>query len=301
MLRTASDHADLAFHALSFVPAPERAPALVHAASLFRPEWIAWAKKHLPSGAITLIAQDAPLIGALCSTSEIALGLQRFAFLHGSIEQLVASARLPLGEMGTEHVARPLDLRALRELPAAPIEIFRAALALSARVFARAHAEQLRPFAERVISALAPRWDALLGELPALSGLSLRISSTLGPRGRLSESTLHVGTTSLPHPTEPVDTDTPLALAAHEASVHAASEVLAAHDIPAHWAIVERAALDGAALAYAGTSAEQAYLDWRRGLNEDGLAPRDAKIAALALLVKARLRAPAGEADVRNS
>lgn len=291
VLRAAADHADLTFHALAFVPPRVDAPTLVRAASLHRPAWIRLATERLPPGAVTPIARDAPLVGALTTTAEIAIAIQRLAFLHGTIAAFLATARHALADLRPEDVSRPEDLAEIQAAPPAPVEIFRAALALSARAFSAAHTGLFHPFAERVIEALAPRWEALAAELPGLAAIDLHVSATLGPRGRLLEDTVLVGTETTPWDGGPIDTATPIALAAHEASVRAASVVLRERAVPAPWALIERVALDGAALAYRGTSVEQPYAAWRLALHEDDLAPRDAAIDALARSVSRLLRA----------
>lgn len=282
MLRAAPDHADLTFHALAFVPVRLDAPELVRAASLHRPAWIQLAPLHLPPEAVTPIARDAPLVGALAGTAEIALALQRLAFLHETIAAFRATARRALADLRPEDVARPLDLAEIQRVPQAPVEILRAALALSARAFSAAHAEVLLPFAERVLGELAPRWEALVAELPGLAAIDLRVSATLGPRGRLVDDVVLVGTETTPWSAGPVDTATPLALAAHEASVRAASAVLRRRSIPAPWALIERVALDGAALAYRGTTVEEPYARWRLALHEGALVQRSPSTEALA-------------------
>ena len=291
MIRAAGPHADLVFHALAFVPPRRDAPPLVDAASLHRPAWIHLATERLPPGAVAPIAEDAPLVGALVTDGPIAIALQRFALLHPTIAAFLATARRALADLRPEDVARPADLAEIQAAPPAPVEIFRAALALAARAFAAAHAGALEPFAHRLIEALAPRWEALTAELPALASIDLRVSATLGPRGRLVEDTVIAGTATLPWDGGPLDTGTPLALAAHEASVRAAAALLRERALPASWALVERVALDGAARAYRGTAAEQPYTAWRLPLHEAALAPRDRTTCALAAEVARRLRA----------
>lgn len=289
MLRAASDHADLTFHALAFVPPRIDAPGLVRAASLHRPAWIHLATERLPPEAVAPIAHDAPLIGTLTTTAEIAIALQRLAFLHDTIASFLATVRHALADLGPADVARPADLAEIQAVPAAPVEILRAALALSARAFEAAHIGGLRPFAAQVLDALTPRWEALVAQLPGLAALDLHVSATLGPRGRLVQDTVLVGTTTMPWDGAP-DIATPLALAAHEASVHAAGAVLRGRGIPAPWSLIERIALDGAALAYPGTVVEEPYAVWRLPLHEGGLAPRSAATEALASEVRRRLR-----------
>jgi hypothetical protein len=291
VLGAATDHADLTFHALAFVPPRADAPALVHAASLHRPAWIRLATVHLPPAAVTPIARDAPLVGTLTATAEIAIAIQRLAFLHATIAAFRSTARRALAELEPKDVARPADLAEMKAAPAAPIEIFRAALALSAQAFSSVHAEALHPFAERVLEVLAPRWTALAAELPCLGAIDLRVSATLGPRGRLLEDVVLVGTETTPWDEGPIDVATPLALAAHEASVRAASVVLRERAIAAPWALIERVALDAAALAYRGTSVEEPYAVWRLGLHEGDLAQRQAGTEALARETSRRLRA----------
>ena len=281
VLRTASDHADLTFHALAFVPPRIDAPALVHAASIHRPAWMRFAEEHLPPDAVVPIARDAPLLGALTLAPETALAFQRFATLHDSVASFLATVRLALADLDPSAVSRPADLAELRALPQAPIEIFRAALGLAARSFAAAHASTLRPFAERVLAAFAPRWRALSLELPGVADLRLHLSATLGPHGRLAGDDLLMGTLTLPDDTGPPDTDTPLTLAAHEASVRAAGLVLRARGAPAPWPHIERVALDAAERAYRGTTVELAYMQWRSGISTGGVAPRDRSTLAL--------------------
>ncbi len=290
VLRAASDHADLAFHALAFVPPRVDAPELVRATSLHRPAWIHLATERLPPEAVMPIAHDAPLVGALTTTAEIAIALQRLACLHDTIGSFLATVRRAVADLGAADVARPADLAEIQAVPAAPIEILRAALALSARAFEAAHVQVLRPFAGEVLAALTPRWEALVAQLPSLATLDLHVSATLGPRGRLVNDTALVGTTTMPWDGGPPDTATPLALAAHEASVRAAGAVLRGRAIPAPWSLIERIALDGAALAYPGTVVEEPYAVWRLRLHEGGLAPASAATETLASEVRRRLR-----------
>ncbi|MEZ4296225.1 MAG: hypothetical protein R3B70_14735 [Polyangiaceae bacterium] len=290
MLRAASDHADLTFHGLAFVPPRVDAPDLVRAASLFRPAWVALANERFPAGAFAPIAHDAPAVGAMAGTAEAALGLQRLAFLHDSIPRFLSTARRSLSELQPADVDRPDELAALKLVPEAPVEVFRSGLLLSARAFTAVHAVALRPFESRVIEALAPRWERLVQQSPGLADLTVHVSATLGPRGRLLGDTVHVGTSTLPFAADAPDTDTPLALAAHEASVRASAEALRAHGSSAPWSLIERAALAGAALAYRGTEVEAAYAVWRLGLSEVGLSPHDAAIEHLAGEIRDRLR-----------
>ena len=280
MLDTASDHADLAFHALAFVPARIDAPGLVHAASIHRPAWMRFATERLPPAAVIPIARDAPLVGALTTSAEIAIALQRLATLHESIATFLATVRSPLSELHASAVCRAADLAELRAAPQEAIEILRGAMGLAARSFAAAHVAVLRPFAERVALALSPRWGALTTELPGLGALHLRISATLGPFGRVVDDTILVGTRTLPDAPGPLDTDTPLAIAAHEASVRAAGLALRARGTPAPWPRIERVALDAAERAYRATSAELAYMEWRSHLSTAGLSPRDPETMA---------------------
>lgn len=281
VLRTASDHADLTFHALAFVPPRIDAPALVRAASIHRPAWMRFAAEHLPPAAVVPIARDAPLLGALTRSDETALALQRFATLHDSTPLFLATVRRALAELDPSDVSRPADLRELQDLPQEPLEIFRAALGLAARAFAASHAAALRPFAERVLAALAPRWRALTLECPGVAPLRLLVSATLGPHGRLVDDTLLIGTRTLPDDSAPPDTDAPLALAAHEASVRAAGLVLRARGAPAPWPRVERVALDAAERAYRSTGAYSAYTQWRTPLDLRGLPPATPETLAL--------------------
>lgn len=291
MIRAAGSHADLTFHALAFVPPRAGAPALVHAASLHRPAWIHLASERMPQDAVAPIAHDAPLVGTLTTTAEIAIALQRLALLHASIGSFLATVRRALAELGPADVERPGDLAEIQRAPAAPVEILRGAMALSARAFEGVHTAALLPFAGRVIDALRPRWEALVAELPGLAPIEVHVSSTLGPRGRLTGDTVLAGTTTMPWDAGAPDTSTPLALAAHEASVRAAGAVLRERAIAAPWELIERIALDGAALAYRGTAAEEPYAVWRLGLHEGGLAPRDEATERLAEEVRRRLAA----------
>ena len=50
--------------------------------------------------------------------------------------------------------------------------------------------------------------------MPGLASLQVRISATLGPRGRLFEDLVLVGTGTLPDEAGAVDTDAPLLLIA---------------------------------------------------------------------------------------
>lgn len=281
MLRAAPDHADLVFHALAFVPPRLDAPALVRAASLHRPEWMRYAEAHLPPAAVAPIARDAALVGSLVSSGDIALALQHFITLHRSIAELLGSARAELVELGPGEVARPGDLAALKAAPQAPVEIFRGALALAGRAFAAAHTAQLRPFSERVIEELRPRLERLAAELPGTATREVWLSATLGPHGRLLDHAIAVGTRTLPHDEGPCDSDTPLALVAHEAAVRAAAKALARRGMAAPWALLERVALDAGAQAYRGASAEEAYEGWRRDLDMSALAPPGAMTNAL--------------------
>lgn len=293
MLRASTDHADLTFHALAFVPPRLDAPPLVRAASLHRPEWMRFATEHLPPGAVVPIERDAPLLGSLITTPEVAVALQRFATLHDNIAGFLATVREPLASVPPERVARASDLEALQHAPAAPVEILRAAAGLAAREFAAEHATHLRPFAERVIAALSPRLDALSAEVPALGSFDVRISATLGPRGRLVDHTVIAGTTTFPLDRGPLDTTTPLLLVAHEAAVRAAAMACAARELPALWSLVERIALDAAALAFERSSARDTLAAWRARLDLRGLAPRDASTDDLAADAAALLRGAA--------
>jgi hypothetical protein len=290
VLGAATNHADLTFHALAFVPPRLDAPAVVRAASLHRPAWMRFAEQRMPPAAVVPIARDAPLVGGLCGSAAAAIALQRFALLHETIAGFLAAVRRPLAELGPGDVARPGDLAALQAAPAAPIEIFRAALGLAARAFAAVHTTALRPFAERVIEGLAPRLARLSGEVPGLGSLEVRVSATLGPRGRLFEDLMLVGTGTLPDEAGAVDTDAPLLLVAHEGAVRAAAAVLREQRTEAAWALTERVALDAGEQAYRGTCVAAAYGAWRAALDEHGLATRDRALRALVEATVVRLR-----------
>jgi hypothetical protein len=282
MLRAAPDLADLVFHALAFVPPRVDAPPLVRAASLHRPEWMRYAEEHLPPAAVVPIARDAPLVGALVTSGDVALALQHFVTLHRSIAEMLRTIRASLGELGPGDVTHPGDLAAITAAPPAPMEIFRAALGLAGRAFAAAHASGLHAFSVRGIEALRPRLMQLAAEVPGASTLEVWLSATLGPHGRLLDDAIVVGTRSLPHEDGAFDTDTPLAIVAHEAAVRAAGRALARRAMASPWALIERVALDCGAHVYRGTPAEHAYEGWRREVDTSGLAPRDKVTSALA-------------------
>src|SRR5262245_54593461 len=107
MLRAATDHADLVFHALAFVPPRVDAPPSVLAASLHRPAWMRFAEEHLPPAAVVPIARDAPLVGSLVSGAEVAVALQGFATLHESVAEFLRSIRLSLAQIDRGAVSRP--------------------------------------------------------------------------------------------------------------------------------------------------------------------------------------------------
>ncbi len=291
MTRKASDHASLTFHALAFVPLGGRTDEpTISAASLLRPAWATFARSTFHSAAVTPIAEDGPLIGALTNSTNIALGLQRFATLHGSISGFLRTIRRPLEELLPSDVEEPADLETLVALPSAPMELLRGALGLMARPFAEAHSKVLSPFETRVLREFVPRWGEVCVEAPGLRAFEIRVSATLGPAGRLFGNTVFVGTSTLPNePGEP-DSNTPLAISIHEAAVATSHAALRKAGISSDWATVERVALDAAEQAFLASTVEPVLTNWRKSLHLGNLAKRTAELSECALTAANALR-----------
>jgi len=284
-LRRASVHADLVFHALSFVPAGAGAAPAVRAASLYDPRRIAFARGTMAADAYLPIEEDAGVLSGLLGEVEVAHGIGWLAELFVGLEPMRACARRGLDEIAAGEVASPVALAALRALPAAPVEILRADVALVSRAFEGELARSLGPHRDLALASIEARLSALPSWLEGALG-DVELSATLGGHGRGFERAVVVGVPSLPG--EAIDADASLIWAVHEVAVRRA----AALGPGGGWARVEAVALEAEALVLGPTGLNAAFEAFRARLDRSGLAPVDDEVRAAARAVHASLTTP---------
>lgn len=289
-MKPASIAAELVFHALAFVPVSPVAPAAARAASLAWPRYAAFAASEMPAEAVAPFVEDAPLLSRLFEQVEVSHGIFWLAELFDDLETLLAVAGAGIHEIDPARVRSPVALQALQALPIEPVEIMRADLALAAKAFGDAHALLLSPHSQKFLEALS----ACLGETTTFAGRSVieeaRFATTLGPRGRGFPSQTFVGSSSLPGDA-PLDTDSPLVLAAHEAAVHAASRALSSAGVHPTWSEVEPVALEAARDWLSATPLAAAHAAWSASLDRSGLAQLTPVLRAAAVQAASALRA----------
>lgn len=289
--RAAGAYVDLVFHALALIPVAREAGAEARAASLYRPSYRD-AVAGLDSELTAPFAEDGALLATLLADPRLAQGVSLLALLHGSIDELLRSARWDLASLPPPSTAAPTVLAYLQALPMAPLEILRADLLLAAPSFARFHAQVLEPFSVALASRLEVH-DVGAAALPD----EVRVSATLGPHGRVLSSgdgpTILVGVdvTAFSEPVDDAKVAAMAALALHEHAVQVASQAASALGLEASWARVEAAALEVEARGVAGTPLERAWRAWRASLSTAGLAAPDAALVEATL---ARLTDAAG-------
>lgn len=287
--RPSGAYVDLVFHALALIPVAPEAGAEARAASLYRPGYRDALQAFGPELTKPFL-EDSMLLATLLAEPRLAQGVSLVALLHGSIGELVRTARWDLSSLVPESTAAPGVLSYLQSLPKAPLEILRADLLLAAPAFARFHAQLLSPFAE-ALSASLEALDCGSAPLPE----EVIVSATLGPHGRVlsdgERRCILVGAdvTAFPCPIEPVMVEAVAALALHERVVDEVSRACAASGHPSSWARVEAAALAVEEQRVAGSPLEPAWRAWRGSLSTAGLDPPEPWLveAALARLTDA--------------
>lgn len=277
-MRETSSFTDLVFHALAFVPASPRASLASQAASLHWPAYIQLVQAELPRAAWQVLEEDAPLLSTLLEPVEVSHAIGLFAELHETVEQFLASATRELKDLGSQEVGSVAALDALRALPVAAVEIFRAGLALSAPAFIELRARVLVPFGAQVRRAILERLSAM-GSIFGLPVGDVELSLTLGPRGRGFGTRTVVGIAGLPN--DVVDPDLSIVLALHELTVHRAAALLRSVGRQAHWADVEAVAVALEQQLARGTPLEAAQRGWLAGLDLGGLSALDETLAML--------------------
>ena len=244
----------------------------------------------MPEAAFGPFVECAPLFSRLCESVEVAHGIFWLAELFDDIDSLLAHAHATIREIDPASVGSLDALRALQALPLEPVEIMRADLALAAEAFRDAHASLLFPHSQKILEALS----ACLDETTTFAGRGVIeatcFATTLGPRGRGFPSRTFVGTSSLPGDV-PLDTDSALVLAAHEASVHAASRALSSAGLHPTWSVVEPVALAAARDWLSTTPLAAAHRAWAASLDRSGLSELTPELEAAAAQATAALRA----------
>lgn len=277
-MREAPPFADLVFHALAFVPASARASVPSRAASLYWPAYVELVKAELPGEAWLALEEDAPLLSRLFEPVQVSHSMALFAELHETVDEFMATASRALVELGDGDVRSAPALAALRSLPVAPVEIFRAGMALGARGFEQLRADVLVGFGQQVRRAIDERMRPL-GAIRGLPLAEVELSLTLGARGRGFGGRTIVGIAGLPG--RDVDLDVSIVLAVHELTVHRAGELLRSVGRSAHWADVEAVAVALEQRYVRGTALEAAHARWLAGLDLEGLTPLDEALSSL--------------------
>ncbi len=261
--------AELAFHALAFVPPPPGGAPLARAASLHRPDYVAFARRHLPRGAVDPCAEDAALLARLMDDEGVATAASLLAILHADVAELRRCATRTLRELSDGDVSTPWARRALLRVAEAPIELLRVAMSLAERDFTRSYAATFGDLQTQLLASLQHAAADLVPTLGALVTADVHLSVPLGPHGRVLGRSIFVGSTSLPG--DALDVETPLVATVHELSVQAAEGALRDRGAPAPWAVAERVALLAAARVTRGSSVEAPYDAWAARLETSGL------------------------------
>jgi hypothetical protein len=289
-VRLASIYTDLVFHLLAFVAPPRGGSHLAHAASLASERYVTFARASMPADVVEPCERDAPILSALFARDDVATGIQLLAILHDDVDAALAAALKGVRDLDASEVASSWAQTALSVLPEEPVEIARVAIALAGSDFARIYGDVLAPHARALLDEIRPLRAALETKVGALATVDLRLSTTLGPRGRGFDGTVVVGARSLPG--EPLDPSTPLVLGVHEVAVQAASRVLGSRGIDPTWARAERVALLAAEEIVRGSVIEEPYAGWRSGIGTAGLIePSAVPVGAVKETVEA-LRGP---------
>lgn len=287
--RRASAFAELVFHGLAHVPVLTSAPAPVIAASLFNPRYCEIVSRRMPREAAQPFIDDAMLLAQLLSNVEVAHAIGLFAALHGSIDEAADLSRLSLREMEASAVASPTVLSYFKRLPEAPIEIFRAALLLSANAFEASYADIVEPHVAALERAILQRASEL-PELERFFGTErpITLSATLGAHGRVMIGEVIVGTSALFG--ESIDPDATLLFAIHEHVVERAHRELEAHGVTPTWSRVEAVAVAAEVAVAEGTALQDVQTAWLSAIDRSGLAPLDPPLDEVTAKVKAALR-----------
>jgi hypothetical protein len=261
---------DLVFHFFAFVPLSQTATPRARAASLYWPRWVDFARRRLAGDALVVVERDAALLAELVARDDdLAATIQILALLHDDADAAARSSLLDVAAI-PDTDCRPAIRSVLAKLPPTPVEVARLAIALASDDFAGAHREILAPFAAGITHELTPRLCEVAAWLGALGRFELRLSTTLGPRGRAIGSTIFVGTSSVPGD-EILDLDAPVVLALHEVAVATAAAVLGAHQRASGWEAVEALALAAEERLVAGKALEPAHRSWRESLDVSGI------------------------------
>lgn len=277
-MQPAGAFVDLVFHGLAFVPAAAGASADARAASLYWPPYVASVRADLPLGAWEPLEVDAGLLSLLFEPVTVAHAIALFADLHGSIAAFQRTARLGLCELGDGDVASVQALHALRRLPEQAVELFRASLLLCAREFELVHRERFEPFQREVARLIGPCLAGLEPVLQRLDLTGVRLSSTLGPRGRGLPSGVIVGVSSPPGGALPPPEPT-LVMAVHERLVERVADTFVARGWQTDWSRVEAVAIALERDLTRGTRLEQAQHGWLAAIDTSGLAPVEGELA----------------------
>ncbi|MBK8256608.1 MAG: hypothetical protein IPK82_28550 [Polyangiaceae bacterium] len=286
MLNACSVYTDLAFHALAFIPPAQDASGVARASSIHRPAWIQAAREHFNPQSYWPFEEDAALLSRLCANPESALAVQQLPFLHADIPSFLKAARFDIHSLADGDVHMPSLLHEMRRAPREAIEILRADMALSARAFAREHAEHLGPFVDRFCVHNALDFDQIAQQLPAFSNVDIFVSATLGPHGRALNRSVVTGINLSPWVENDAQDTCFWGRVAHEISVIAA--LAKAPD--ASWAELERTALDAGEIAFFNSIVYNSYSNWRATIREDSL-PKKPAGANLTTAVAQCLRA----------
>lgn len=246
VVRTASSYEDLAFHALTFVPARSAAD-FDRAVSLWDDAYHAYAASLDPA-LVAGFHEDAGVIAELARTSDHLATLQGLPRAFHDLDVFRATGRALFAEIDAREGVDETWLHALRCQPPALLEILRANMLLVTDRFAAAHAAHLDPEEARLVAAEATVLERAR-EVFDLDGVELVVSRPLGARGRGFGDTIYVGASA-----QGAGDGGLVALGLYERVVDTATEVLARESPDRVWHAAESTALAAYARLTEGTS-----------------------------------------------